>query len=43
MYNSTDLVDVGKAISLILGILHFGTDPDGSAFPMEQEFEVDDE
>lgn len=42
MYQRTDLVDLGQATSIILGLLHFGQDPDGSAFPEELEFEADD-
>jgi len=42
MYQSTDLVDLGKATAVILGIVQLGTDPDGAAFPQEQEFEADD-
>ena len=42
MYQSTDLVDLGTATSVILGVLHLGSDPDGSAFPSDLEFEHDD-
>ena len=41
MYESIDLIDVGDATSVILGLAAFGSDPDGSAFPIRQEFEED--
>jgi hypothetical protein len=36
-----ELIDLGKASSLILGLAALGHDPDGSAFPIVQELEED--
>ncbi len=35
------LVYAGEASTLILGITNLGSDPDGSSFPPEFEFEED--
>ena len=41
MYDSNDLIDVGTVSTVVLGLIRFGDDPDGSSFPVYQEFSED--
>jgi len=43
MNEKATLVYAGMASSLVLGITNLGSDPDGSDFPMEFEFDEDRE
>ena len=38
MYEKPQIIHIGKANAMILGLSSFGSDPDGSDFPMEFEF-----
>ena len=38
MYENTDLVDLGKVTSVVLGLTRWGDDPDGSSFLTVHEF-----